>query len=157
MSFHTACCSPTSNSMTYRLRLRIRPSEWLMDHYQTRLARLWHVGSPVIATGSGLISRVHNDLTLSPLSNSSPTAVAFVKASAEPSASPPTSTRTYAETGTRVQRRQFYRMGWSQQTWQHERRRDCRQEGIFGQGCASSHLDPLPALWRGAFALGLFE
>ncbi|KAJ8592769.1 hypothetical protein M405DRAFT_931267 [Rhizopogon salebrosus TDB-379] len=46
----------------------------------------------LIATGSSPLSGVHNNLTLSSLSNSSPTAVAFAKAR----------TRTYAETGTRV-------------------------------------------------------
>ncbi|KAJ8585120.1 hypothetical protein M405DRAFT_825675 [Rhizopogon salebrosus TDB-379] len=52
--------------------------------------------------------------------NSSLTAVAFSKARAEPSASPPMPTRTYAETGTRVQRRQLYPVYWFQQTWQPE-------------------------------------
>jgi hypothetical protein len=37
----------------------------------------------LIATGSSPLSRVHNDLALSPLSNSSPTAVAFAKVRAE--------------------------------------------------------------------------
>ncbi|KAJ8586541.1 hypothetical protein M405DRAFT_823244 [Rhizopogon salebrosus TDB-379] len=37
----------------------------------------------LIATGSSPLSRVHNDLALSPLSNSLPTAVAFAKARAE--------------------------------------------------------------------------
>ncbi|KAJ8593568.1 hypothetical protein M405DRAFT_810773 [Rhizopogon salebrosus TDB-379] len=37
----------------------------------------------LIATGSSPLSRVHNDLALSPLSNTSPTAVAFAKARAE--------------------------------------------------------------------------
>jgi hypothetical protein len=58
--------------------------------------------------------------SLSRPSNSSPTAVAFAKARAEPSASPPMPTRTYAETGTRVQRRQLYPVCWFQQTWQPE-------------------------------------
>jgi hypothetical protein len=74
----------------------------------------------LIATGSSPLTGVHNNLALSSLSNSSPTAVAFAKARVEPSASPPTQTRTYAETDTRVQRRQLYRMCWFQQTWQHE-------------------------------------
>ncbi|KAJ8580654.1 hypothetical protein M405DRAFT_833900 [Rhizopogon salebrosus TDB-379] len=58
--------------------------------------------------------------TTTSLSRPSLTAVAFAKARAEPSASPPTPTRTYSETGTRVQRRQLYRVCWFQQTWQHE-------------------------------------
>ncbi|KAJ8583588.1 hypothetical protein M405DRAFT_828386, partial [Rhizopogon salebrosus TDB-379] len=33
----------------------------------------------LIATGSSPLSRVHNDLALSPLSNSSPAAIAFAK------------------------------------------------------------------------------
>ncbi|KAJ8583114.1 hypothetical protein M405DRAFT_829354 [Rhizopogon salebrosus TDB-379] len=37
----------------------------------------------LIATGSSPLSRVHNDLARSPLSNSSPTAVAFAEATAE--------------------------------------------------------------------------
>ncbi|KAJ8583643.1 hypothetical protein M405DRAFT_828226 [Rhizopogon salebrosus TDB-379] len=37
----------------------------------------------LIATGSGPLSRVYNDLALSPLSNSSPAAIAFAKPRAE--------------------------------------------------------------------------
>ncbi|KAJ8583116.1 hypothetical protein M405DRAFT_829371, partial [Rhizopogon salebrosus TDB-379] len=36
----------------------------------------------LIATGRSPLSRVHNDLALSPLSNSSPTAIAFAEAGA---------------------------------------------------------------------------
>ncbi|KAJ8581934.1 hypothetical protein M405DRAFT_868260 [Rhizopogon salebrosus TDB-379] len=36
----------------------------------------------LIATGSSPLSRVHNDLALSPLSNNSPTAIAFAEARA---------------------------------------------------------------------------
>jgi hypothetical protein len=36
----------------------------------------------LIATGSSPLSRVHNDLALSPLSNGSPTAIAFAEARA---------------------------------------------------------------------------
>jgi hypothetical protein len=101
----------------------------------------------LIATGSGPLSRVYNDLALSPLSNSSPAAIAFAKPRAERFFRLPPTPAIDLEDICR-EKRQLYRVGWSQQTWQHEHCRNCRHEDIFGYGCASSPLEPLPALGR---------
>jgi hypothetical protein len=94
-----------------------------ISHPMTELPPWPDVLSPICSSllpRGAVRFRESTTTSLSRPSNSSLTAVAFSKARAEPSASPPMPTRTYAETGTRVQRRQLYPVYWFQQTWQPE-------------------------------------
>ncbi|KAJ8583060.1 hypothetical protein M405DRAFT_532303 [Rhizopogon salebrosus TDB-379] len=126
-----------------------------ISHPMTELPPWPDVLSPIC---SSLLPRgaVHfpesTTTSLSRPSNSSPTAVAFAKARSEPSASPPMPTRTCRD---RYKNEEVSTVSGVLVSADMATR-NCRHEDIFRQGCASSSLDPLLALWRGALALGLF-
>jgi hypothetical protein len=85
------------------------------------------MSSSLSPLGAVPLSRVHNDLALPSLSKGSLIVIEFAKAGAEHHfCRPSTPASNPGDTcgGTRVQRHQLYRVGWSRRTWQHERCRN---------------------------------
>ncbi|KAJ8581813.1 hypothetical protein M405DRAFT_868353 [Rhizopogon salebrosus TDB-379] len=101
--------APSSTSATPRPPSRVMDDDYDEGITESHLTLL-HYRAPEMQAPSMVDSQNSQMHLPSTVSNG------FAKASAEPSASPPMPTRTYAETGTGVQRCQFYREDMSLRT-----------------------------------------